>query len=376
LHFGRRGRAGVFAVVLCTLLLPAVASSAGPQEELEGTQERLEQIRDQLDAKQAVAGSVKDEISALESAISELQMIINRLDAGIARVKSDVRDARVQIELTQERMMSVEKKATEQAVALYKAGGTDVLTVLLESKSLAELDERAEMLGIAARENTGELIEYGRLKVAIQQQYQRLFAKQKELSAQLEARSSALAQMSAHKEKLRSRYARLDDDIGHLQDKEGDLAAEAEKLRGEILAAQAAAQVGVAAVQSSGMSGSGFIWPLNGPVTSGYGPRWGSMHTGIDIDGYTGQPVVASKGGRVIQASYYGGYGNAVIIDHGGGVATLYAHMSAFSVSGGQGVSQGEVVGSVGCTGSCTGDHLHFEVRLNGGPVDPMGYLP
>jgi murein DD-endopeptidase MepM/ murein hydrolase activator NlpD len=376
LQIGWRGRVGVFAVIFCTLLIPAVASSAGPQEEFESTQERLEQIREQLDAKQAEAGSVKDEISALESAISELQMIINRLDADIAQVKSDVRDARAQIDLTQKRMMSVEKKATEQAVALYKAGGTDVLTVLLESKSLAELDERAEMLGIAARENTGELIEYGRLKVAIQQQYQKLFAKQKELAAQLEARSSALAQMGSHKDNLKSRYARLHDDIGQLHNKEGDLAAEAEKLRGEILAAQAASQAGVAAVQSSGMSGSGFIWPLNGPVTSGYGPRWGGMHTGIDIDGYTGQPVVAAKGGRVFQASYYGGYGNAVIIDHGGGVATLYGHLSAFSVSGGQSVAQGEVVGNVGCTGSCTGDHLHFEVRLNGGPVDPMGYLP
>jgi len=100
------------------------------------------------------------------------------------------------------------------------------------------------------------------------------------------------------------------------------------------------------------------------------------MHTGIDIDGTSGQPVVASKAGRVIVASYYGGYGNAVVIDHGGGVTTLYGHMSNFNVSNGQSVSQGAVVGYVGCTGSCTGDHLHFEVRVNGSPQDPLNYLP
>jgi murein DD-endopeptidase MepM/ murein hydrolase activator NlpD len=123
--------------------------------------------------------------------------------------------------------------------------------------------------------------------------------------------------------------------------------------------------------------GSGqLIWPLNGPITSGFGPRWGGMHTGIDIDGYTGQPIVASKGGNVILASSYSGYGNTVIVDHGGGVATLYAHMSSFGVSAGQNVSQGQVVGNVGCTGSCTGDHLHFEVRVNGSPVNPLSYLP
>jgi murein DD-endopeptidase MepM/ murein hydrolase activator NlpD len=100
------------------------------------------------------------------------------------------------------------------------------------------------------------------------------------------------------------------------------------------------------------------------------------MHTGIDIDGYSGQPIVAAKDGVVVLAEYYSGYGNAVVIDHGGGYATPYGHMSRFAVRNGQSVEQGEIIGYVGCTGSCTGDHLHFEVRINGDPVDPMPYLP
>ncbi len=129
-------------------------------------------------------------------------------------------------------------------------------------------------------------------------------------------------------------------------------------------------------MKALGTSSAGYIWPLNGAVTSYYGPRWGSMHTGIDIDGVTGQPVVASKAGSVIMAGSYSGYGNAVIVDHGGGYQTLYAHLSSFAVSSGQSVGQGQTVGAVGCTGSCTGDHLHFEVRVNGSPTDPMQYLP
>ncbi|MGH2821142.1 MAG: M23 family metallopeptidase, partial [Actinomycetota bacterium] len=103
---------------------------------------------------------------------------------------------------------------------------------------------------------------------------------------------------------------------------------------------------------------------------------WGRMHTGIDIDGVTGQAIRASKAGTVLYATYDGGYGNHVVIDHGGGFATLYGHASALYVHGGESVDQGEAIAAVGCTGSCTGDHLHFEVRVNGAPQDPLGHLP
>ncbi len=99
------------------------------------------------------------------------------------------------------------------------------------------------------------------------------------------------------------------------------------------------------------------------------------LHTGIDINGSTGTPISAAADGKVILSQTYGGYGRAVVIDHGGGMATLYAHQSSIAVSVGEVVTRGEVIGYVGCTGSCTGPHLHFEVRLNGVPVDPMQYL-
>jgi murein DD-endopeptidase MepM/ murein hydrolase activator NlpD len=150
----------------------------------------------------------------------------------------------------------------------------------------------------------------------------------------------------------------------------------------EVAGLQAASRQVTAQLQSSGSSSysstpssSGLIWPVNGPVVSGFGMRWGRMHEGIDIGVGYGTPIHAAASGTVVYSGWMSGYGNFVIIDHGGGMATAYGHQSAIAVGNGQSVSQGQVIGYVGCTGHCFGPHLHFEVRINGSPVDPLGYL-
>jgi murein DD-endopeptidase MepM/ murein hydrolase activator NlpD len=122
-------------------------------------------------------------------------------------------------------------------------------------------------------------------------------------------------------------------------------------------------------------SSAGLIWPVQGPITSPFGWRWGRMHQGIDIGVGYGTPIHAAAAGTVIYCGWEEGYGNFVVIDHGGNLATAYGHQSAIAVTCGQQVDQGQVIGYVGCTGHCTGPHLHFEVRVGGNPVDPMGYL-
>lgn len=120
-----------------------------------------------------------------------------------------------------------------------------------------------------------------------------------------------------------------------------------------------------------------FGWPITGVVTSHFGPRWGAHHAGIDIDGVTGDPIGASAGGTVVTAGYNdGGYGNVVVIDHGGGFSTLYSHLDEIGVVVGEGVAAGQTIGTVGCTGRCFGDHLHFEIRVGGVGVDPLPLLP
>jgi murein DD-endopeptidase MepM/ murein hydrolase activator NlpD len=129
-----------------------------------------------------------------------------------------------------------------------------------------------------------------------------------------------------------------------------------------------------AAVQPAGASG-GWTAPAQGRVTSEFGPRWGTEHEGIDIGAGAGAPVRAAADGVVRRASWYGGYGNAVIIDHGGGVQTLYGHNASLDVRPGQRVSAGQAIAKVGSTGDSTGPHLHFEVEVDGRKVDPRPWL-
>ncbi len=145
------------------------------------------------------------------------------------------------------------------------------------------------------------------------------------------------------------------------------LAAADARVRGQLAASQGAGD--------TTPSAAGLIWPVNGPVTSPFGYRWGRLHAGIDIGVPYGTPIHAAAAGTVVLAGWTGGYGNYTCIDHGGGLATCYAHQSSYAVSGGAQVSQGQVIGYVGNTGHSFGPHLHFEVRINGNPVDPLGYL-
>lgn len=145
------------------------------------------------------------------------------------------------------------------------------------------------------------------------------------------------------------------------------LAAKDSQIRGQLAAAQGASD--------TTPSSSGLIWPVNGPVTSPFGYRWGRLHAGIDIGVPYGTPIHAAASGTVVIAGWVDGYGNYTCIDHGGGMATCYAHQSSFATSVGAHVTQGQVIGYVGDTGHSFGAHLHFEVRINGNPVDPLGYL-
>jgi murein DD-endopeptidase MepM/ murein hydrolase activator NlpD len=153
---------------------------------------------------------------------------------------------------------------------------------------------------------------------------------------------------------------------------EGDLAA----LEKEQARVQAALQGAGQTFDGPIKHGSGaLIWPVNGPVVSPFGMRWGRLHAGIDIAVPSGTAIHAAGAGRVVLMGWVGGYGNYTCVQHTASMSTCYGHQSSFATSNGASVSQGQVIGYVGCTGHCFGDHLHFETRINGSPVDPMGYL-
>lgn len=364
-------RVALSATLLLTLIVPAVASFAGPTDRINENNQKLERLEDRIDHNASEKNSLEADIDDLNRDITRLQIAINKLDTQIAEVRSDIRTAQAQIDATEEEIAVVEGQATEQAVELYKSGGVETLDALLNASSISELNDRLEMMGVAAENNTGALIDYSRLKAEIEEVNRDLFAKEEVLDTKLGEQSKIQDLLAGKKSELATRLAAVTDRLEQDKSHEVDLLEQNQELKQEILQKQAPPGVDIGPP-----SASGFIWPLNNSVTSYYGPRWGRMHTGLDIDGYTGEPIVASKSGTVITAGSMSGYGNAVVIDHGGGTSTLYAHMSSIATSSGASVNQGQLVGNVGCTGSCTGDHLHFEVRVNGSPTDPMGYLP
>jgi murein DD-endopeptidase MepM/ murein hydrolase activator NlpD len=194
--------------------------------------------------------------------------------------------------------------------------------------------------------------------------------------ASVEGKLSSLKSARAEKERLAKA---LDLRISEYK-READLVAAQEAQLSELIRQRQAAgraSRSAPAIDSGGrVSGAGLIWPCGGRVTSEYGYRWGRMHAGIDIGAPTGTPIRAAKAGVVIKAGSMSGYGNTVVIDHGGGFTTLYAHQSRIAARSGQSVRQGELIGYVGSTGQSTGPHLHFETRVNGNPQNPRRYLP
>lgn len=364
-------RTAIAVTLLATLVIPAIAAPAGVRSRLQDIEKQRAALERRIQTHEAEAGTLTDRIDTLNRQITDLQIEMNRLDAQIDRIKSRVHSAQARIDQTQAEIDRIKKIATKQAIELYKAGATDAIEALLDSSSLAELDARAELLGVAAQESTGALIRYGRLRIEIQAQHRELFKLQEELMAEVKSRAILSNRLSGKKASLNTDLAELSNRLDSERAREGNLQDESDRIRGNLEAIAARNSV-----EKLGTSAQGYIWPINGSVTSPYGYRWGRMHTGIDIDGYTGQPMVASKEGVVVMAEYYSGYGLTVVIDHGGGYATLYAHQSRTNVSNGESVEQGDLIGWVGCTGSCTGDHLHFEVRVNGSPRNPMDYLP
>lgn len=373
---GTRTRAAIAATVVGTLLVPAVGSMADPgigqlEEQLEAKEARRARVLEEIDATEAKIGPLRVRVETLDKEIKSLRDKVAALNAEIAEAEADAREVQAKIDATQSQIDRVKKAAIQQAVTLYKAGATDTLNALLDSRSLAELDARVQLLGVAAEENTDALIKYGRLRAQIEQHYRDLLVVKQTLNDKKRALEAEEALLAKRYDEHRTLLYALEVKLDHAHEEEENLAAASRQLEQEILERST-----LASVASLGKSDAGFIWPINGSITSYYGSRWGGMHTGIDIDCNTGDPLVASKAGRVIMSSSYSGYGNTIVIDHGGGYSTLYGHLNGYNSSSGQDVAQGAVIGYCGSTGNSTGSHLHFEVRVNGSPVDPLDYLP
>jgi murein DD-endopeptidase MepM/ murein hydrolase activator NlpD len=335
-----------------------------------------------------------DEISSLEGDIESLGAQLTTLEADLARHRARLavlqakfeRQTRHLDQLKQDHAKA-QRILEQRLVELYEEGEVDNIAILLQVESLNEFVQQLDFMNEVGRHDQRIAATLRRLKVDMAAARRETGAIRAEVAEATQVLAAKTAEAQAARAALLARQSSLaaakEDKSALLTHVEG-FRHEAEEDLDSMLAASASLAAQIRASQppaptsggggDSTPSASGFIWPVNGTVTSGFGMRWGRMHEGIDIAAPTGTAIHAAAAGTVIYAGVMSGYGNIVVIDHGGGIATAYGHMSAIWVGGGQ-VSQGQGIGAVGCTGHCTGPHVHFEVRVNGSPVDPMGYL-
>jgi murein DD-endopeptidase MepM/ murein hydrolase activator NlpD len=272
-------------------------------------------------------------------------------------------------------------------VDLYEQGEPNALEVVFDSKSVTDVIDQMQIVDSLGAQDTSISTQVGTAQERVRAQRAHTKRFRSLVAAELRTIAIRTNQARALRDRLLASQSRLAaarankrDALQNVKETKSEFLHEAAGLQAASasLAAQirsAQARSSYSAPADSTPSAAGFIWPVNGPVTSGFGMRWGRMHEGIDIGVGYGTPIHAAAAGRVVYAGWMSGYGNLVAIDHGGGISTAYGHQSSIAVSLGAVVAQGQTIGYVGCTGHCFGPHLHFEVRINGAPVDPLGYL-
>lgn len=331
------------------------------QGDIRGLQERQQRIQGTLDQKRAELLEVRDRLERARSRLAELKEQLGIAQAALA----------------------------SRLVEIYKADEPDMLTVVLNADGFGDLLEQSEFLDRVSQQDQRILdrvrilkgrakkqtVELGVLERRAENAANVILAKRNELAAAKGRLVRSRSGLQNARDGRRSILARVKDSRVRL---EGDLKAlEAEQAR--VQSALQRSQGNAFAPRADGgpiKRGSGaLIWPVNGPVVSPFGPRWGRLHAGIDIAVPSGTPIRAADSGRVVLMGWVGGYGNYTCVQHTASLSSCYAHQSSFATSNGASVSQGQVIGYIGCTGHCFGDHLHFETRVNGSPVNPMGYL-
>jgi murein DD-endopeptidase MepM/ murein hydrolase activator NlpD len=393
----RRALAAVFAIAL---LIPAgVAGAYDLNDQLDNINRRIDSISEQIAAANSSRSTVVADIVATRDALALRQAALAATEDDLADTErqrgdrqADLDDLRVQLQQSYQSLAETRIRlddTRDEAKALVRAayvGTTDGReSVTFGADSVTSVYVGLQYLSILAADSDRAMLAYESLQTQEERQQIRIEADEADVADQvveleaIEADLAVLVEEQAEKADavaadladLAAKLDGIDASIAEFSDELDGL--EQEQARVERLIEQEASKEGTA----PGV----LVRPVPGSVTSSFGMRvhpilgYARMHTGIDMSAPYGQQIQAAGSGRVILAGVYGGYGNTVILDHGGGMTTLYAHQSQLNVSYGQEVAAADIIGYIGTSGLSTGPHLHFEVRISGKPVNPLDYL-
>ena len=382
-------------VVLCGTPAYIMAEDEDLTNQLDSIQQQVNQQNAAKADAETVIGSVSEQLRQIEEQLRQATAELGTIKEQRVAVENDITLNERQLAEAQKRLEGRESVFYKRVRDIYINGRLSYLDVVIGSKDFSDFANRLEVLKRIIDSDITLINEIKKERAEIEAHKQKLEADRAKL---VELEKAALAKQAEIEQKKAERNVVLqkaqNDRATAMQAIEELNASSAQvsamlKERQAARAATAAAAAAAAAQSSGGqgasdnwVQGTGQLgWPVSGEITSPYGyrvhPIWGTTiyHSGIDIGVDEGTPVHAADGGVVVWSGWMGGYGYAVVIDHGNGLSTLYGHNSELAVDEGQSVAKGQVISYAGSTGNSTGPHVHFEVRVNGDPVDPMGYL-
>jgi murein DD-endopeptidase MepM/ murein hydrolase activator NlpD len=354
---------------------------ADTQDEIDQKQSEYEDIKQEQEEVQNELAAVADKITALQAEVDEINAQISQTNDEIAATQAKVDAKKADI---QKKEQDIKKKKDEIQVridglnarltVMYKNGSVGFVDVLMGSNSISEFVSNVEMIQRIYENDVDLLKKLQEEQKKLEEEQNKLKEEQQalvEIQNELEAQK---AQLQVQMDELDAKQSELASQKQILADKDAELQRDADALVAQIKELQDSQRV---------YEGGTFTWPVpsSSYISDSFGyrlhPIWGDwrLHTGTDIAASYDAEVVAAAAGKVIMASWYGGYGNCVMIDHGSGIVTLYGHLNGYNCYTGQEVSRGELIAFVGSTGNSTGPHCHFEVRINGEYVDPMSYF-
>lgn len=385
-----RLKIGALALAVTSLVAVGVVSRSDGARSLSEVERRAREAR-------AREGVLTTDVSRFNARIRAVEVRLAPVEARwrvlnneliSLRTRRQALTARLEAETARLTKLIAELKRRRATLAkrisvAYRVGSPTMLEVLLRSGSLSDAASARENLQRITDEDKGLIVatrtnanESRAAAATIKDTRNEVFRTEERVGVAEAEAAQAVSVIATERNNLvvaRSARATL---LSRVKGDRRQLEAEARGLRARSAKLAAQIQSGSVNLPSTvSVGGSGqFSWPVNGQLTSGFGFRWGRMHEGIDIAAPTGRPIGAAAAGTVIVAGWSGGYGNLVVVSHGT-ISTAYGHMSRIAVSNGQQVSRGTVLGAVGSTGHSTGPHLHFEVRVNGSPQNPINYL-
>ena len=388
------------ALALLTLLVVATPAFGDDVSKRQHVQSQITALQGKLAAQEHQEHNLRAQVSdytsrirTLEQRVGDVSLRLQTMEADLALHQKRLDALNALFALQTKRFFFLKQQyaksmhvLNQRLVDIYESDQPTSLDVFLGAGNVQDAIDQVQYLNDIGEQDRRIAQQVAEAKAAIKVQR----AKTKKLRRSVHAETAVLSARTAQTRDVRDELvgAKNDlsttkqqklEDISHLSEAEQQAVSEIDALKqasadltARIQAAQAKRQAGA---PDSTPSSAGLIWPVNGPVTSPFGWRWGRMHEGVDIGVGYGTPIHAAASGTVIYCGWESGYGNLVVLDNGGNLATAYGHQSSIAVACGQHVNQGDVIGYVGCTGHCFGPHLHFEVRINGAPVDPLGYL-